>query len=192
MKLAVLACALVACSPRNDPQGPGTLPEVVEGPVATTAPTQRPMPVSSPRPAVAAPAPDRPTVPPPEEAAPPPRARLVLAPAKGSAVKGELAIVQTDDDTRVFGTLTGLARNTSYTLAKRDQCAAYKADDDSRRSKTLVYAVVFKTTADGAASIEDASKAIHLDGPLSLMGAIFVVSKSAGSKELACGRVVAP
>ena len=116
----------------------------------------------------------------------------MLVPAKGSAIKGELSILQGDDDTHVSGTLTGLAKNTEYLLGKRDQCASQKADDDSRRSKTLVYGITFKANAAGVATIDDTSSAIHLDGPLSLMGAIFVVSKGMQGKELACGRVVAP
>jgi hypothetical protein len=191
VKLVALACVLVACTPRNEPKGPGTLPEPVEGTAATSEPSR---PAPAPRPMVmpqgAAPVPV--TAPPPEEVAPL-QAKIVFVPAKGSAVKGELALVQTsDDDTRVFGTLTGLAKNTAYSFGKRDDCAAHKADDDSRRSKTLVYVLAIKANADGVATIEDTSKAIHLDGPLSLMGAIFVVGKTAASKELACGRVVIP
>jgi hypothetical protein len=188
VKVLALACLLVACTPRNEPKGPGTLPEPVEGTVATSEPA-RPAPAS--RPAVTAPvqAPT-PTTAPPEDV-PPPRAKIVLAPAKGSAIKGELAILQSDDDTHVSGTLTGLAKNTEYLLGKREQCATQKADDDSRRSKTLIYGVTFKTNAAGVATIDDTSTAIHLDGPLSLMGAIFVVSKGTAGKELACGRVVA-
>ena len=190
MKLVALACALAACTPRNEPKGPGTLPEPVEGTVATSAPERprpAPAPAPPPRPVVGAPVPA--PAPPPE---PPPRAKIVLVPAKGSSVKGELAILQGDDDTHVSGTLTGLAKNTEYTLGKRDQCAAQKADDDSRRSTTLIYAVTFKANGAGVATVDDTSTAIHLDGPLSLMGAIFVVSKTAASKELACGRVVVP
>ena len=188
MKLVALTCALVACTPRNDPKGPGTLPEPVEGTVATSA-AERPKPAPAPRPVGGAPVP---APAPPPEAIPPPRAKIVLVPAKGSAIKGELAILQGDDDTHVSGTLTGLAKNTEYTLGKRDQCAAQKADDDSRRSTTLIYAVTFKANGAGVATVDDTSTAIHLDGPLSLMGAIFVVSKTAASKELACGRVVVP
>lgn len=188
MRLVALACALVACTPRNDPKGPGTLPELVEGTVATSAP-ERPRPAPAPRPIVS---PLQPAPAPPPEALPPPRAKIVLVPAKGSAIKGELAILQSDDDTHVSGTLTGLAKNTEYTLGKREQCAMQKPDDDSRRSTTLVYAVTFKANRAGVATIDDTSAAIHLDGPLSLMGAIFVVSKTAAGKELACGRVVAP
>ena len=183
MKLIAFACVLVACAPRNDPRGPGTLPEPVEGTVATSAPAPPPRPVVR----VPVPAP----APPPDEV-PPPRAKIVLLPAKGSAIKGELAILQGDDDTHVSGTLTGLAKNAEYTLGKREQCASQKADDDSRRSTTLVYGVTFKANAAGVATIDDISTAIHLDGPLSLMGAIFVVSKTTAGKELACGRVVAP
>jgi hypothetical protein len=184
VKLFALAL-LVACGPRNEPQGPGTLPDPVEGTVATTAPPARPAPAPLTSTTLPAPAP------PPEEVVPL-QAKVVLVAAKGSAIKGELSLLQTsDDDTRVFGTLTGLAKSTAYSLAKRDDCAAHKADDDSRRSKTLVYALALESNAEGVATIEDTSKAIHLDGPLSLMGAIFVVSKTAGGKELACGRVVA-
>lgn len=187
MKLLALVM-LVACSPRNDPQGPGILPDPAEGTVATSAP---PRPTPAPRPAVAPPVTSPVADAPPDEVVPL-QAKLVLVPAKGSAIKGDLALVQTsDDDTRVFGTLSGLAKNTAYSLAKRDDCAAHKADDDSRRSKTLVYALAIKASADGSATVEDTSKAIHLDGPLSLVGAIFVVAKTAGGKELACGRVVA-
>ncbi len=185
MKLVAIAWALVACTPRNDPQGPGTLPEPVEGTVATSAPVPPRAPRSIPNAPVVAP------VPPPEEV-PPPRAKIVLVSAQGSAIKGELSILQGDDDTHVSGTLTGLAKNAAYTLGKRDQCASQKADDDSRRSSTLVYGVTFKANAAGVATIDDTSTAIHLDGPLSLMGAIFVVSKTTAGKELACGRVVAP
>jgi hypothetical protein len=189
VKRVALACALLGCAPRNDPQGPGTLPEPVEGTVATSEPARA---APAPRPAFTppGPAPQTNPAPPPEEVAPL-QAKVVFVAAKGSAIKGELALVQTDDDTRVFGTLSGLAKNTEYALGKREQCGALKADDDSRRSKTLVYGLAIKANAQGVATIEDTSKAIHLDGPLSLMGAIFVVSKTAAGKELACGRVVA-
>jgi len=184
VKLLALALALVvACAPRNEPQGPGVLPDPQQGTVAavpTRLPPPRPRPVET--------APTAPEVPPEEVV--PLQAKLVLVPAKGSAIKGELALVQTsDDDTRVFGTLSGFAKNTAYSLAKRDDCAALKADDDSRRSKTLVYALALRSNADGTATIEDTSKSIHLDGPLSLVGAIFAVSKTTGGPPLACGRV---
>jgi len=184
VKLAALVL-LVACAPRNEPQGPGTLPDPALGTVAS-APRPAPPPPRSPPPRVT------PTEPAPEEVVPL-QAKLVLVPAKGSAVKGEISLVQaSDDETRVFGTITGLAKNAAYSLAKRDDCAAFKPDDDSRRSKALVYALALQAKADGTASVEDTSKAIHLDGPLALVGAIFVVSKTAGGKELACGRVVGP
>ncbi len=187
MKHLALACALAACGPRNEPQGPGTMPEPVEGTVAGSSPARTTAPPPAPLPIVAEPA--EPVAPPPPAA--PTHAKIVFAPAKGSTVKGELAVVQGDDDTRIVGQLTGLAKSGSYTLGKRDACVAHKADDDSRRSKALVYGLTFKATKDGTATLSDTSTAIHLDGPLSLMGAIFVVSKTTGSGELACGRVVA-
>ncbi len=123
---------------------------------------------------------------------PPTQASITLAPAKGSKVAGSITIVQGDDDTRLTGTVTGLKKATSYAFGKVDRCFAHKADDDSKRSGGVGYFITIKSDAKGGAAISDASAVIHLDGPQSLVGAIFVVSPSVSGSALACGRVVAP
>ena len=179
-------CVPHPCGPRVDPKGPGALPEIQEG----LAPA--PVPRVAPRPPAAAPAPvaadDEPPLP---ADAPPPRALVTLAPAKGSKVSGQLSLVQGEEGTALVGTISGLARNTSYALGKRDHCGVFKADDDSRRSNPLVYGIAIKSDGNGVANVSDSAKIVHLDGPMSLMGAFFVISKNASSSELACGRVVA-
>lgn len=181
----ILLAALVACGPRYDPKGPGAMPDPVG-----TEPTTTATPVPS-RPAAPPPPPPPADDPPPPAETAPPRASLELAAAKGSTVGGTFAFVQVDDETRVIASVTGLAKNGSYMLSKRDHCATGKADDDSRRSNPVVYGLAIKANAMGIARIDDSAKAIHLDGPMSIVGAYFVVSKTAGSAELACGRVIA-
>ncbi len=189
IRRSVLLALLVACSPRVDPQGPGALPDPVEG-AAPADGTQR----IAPRSAAPAPPPAPPSAPAspaePEPPPPPPRAQLQLAPVKGSRVTGTFALVQIDDsETRILGTVAGLAKNATYTLSKRVDCGTLKADDDSRRSAPIVYGVTMTASASGVAKVDDVSRTVHLDGPLSLKGAIFAISTTAGGKPLACGRV---
>jgi hypothetical protein len=184
-----LLALLVACSPRVDPQGPGAMPDPVEG-AAPADGTQRlaprsPAPSPSPSPP---PAPAEPAAQP--EPPPPPHAQLQLAPVKGSTVSGTFSLVQLDDsETRILGTVTGLAKRATYTLSKRTDCGPHKADDDSRRSAPVIYGVTLTAGSTGVATVNDVSKTVHLDGPLSLEGAIFAISTTAGGKPLACGRV---
>ena len=121
----------------------------------------------------------------------PPRAVVQLVAANGSTVSGTLSIVQGDDETALIGTLAGLTRSGSYVLSRRDHCAGAPVDDDARRSTAIVYAIAVKADARGGAAVSDHSQVIHLDGPMSLIGAAFAVSRTAGGKALACGRVTA-
>ena len=179
-----LLALLVACSPRVDPQGPGALPDPVEG-SAPAEGTERIAPRPAPPPPVpATPAPEQ-TEPPP-----PPHAQLSLSPVKGSTVSGTFSLVQLDDsETRILGTVSGLTKKTTYMLSKRADCGSLKPDDDSRRSAPIIYGVALTADSNGVAKVDDLSKTVHLDGPLSLKGAIFAISTTAGGKPLACGRV---
>ena len=182
-----IAAVLVGCGPRVDPQGPGALPDVQEGPAPETARLEPRKPTPPPTPAPIA---DDDGPPKPAEG-PPPHAMVTLAPAKGSRISGEISLVQGEDGTQLVGTLRGLAKNTTYELVRRDACFAFKADDDSKRSNPVVYGFGFTSDKTGAAKISDSAQIVHLDGPMSMIGAIFVVTKTLLSPELACGRVVA-
>jgi hypothetical protein len=189
IRALAIAVVLVGCGPRVDPKGPGALPDVQEGP----APETTTLPPRKPPPPTPAPVADDDAAPAPTPAdATPPHATVTLAPAKGSKVLGQLSLVQGEDGTTIVGTISGLAKNTAYLLSKRDQCFAFKPDDDSKRSKVIVYGFGITSDRNGVAKVSDSAQIVHLDGPMSLMGAIFVVTKSILSAELACGRVVAP
>lgn len=188
IRRCVLLAVLVGCAPRVDPQGPGALPDPVEGaapaegaqrlPARSAAPTPAPSPVPV---AVVQP-----------EAPPPPgptRASLMLKPAKGSKAAGTIAILAADDKTELSGTITGLAKKASYTLGKTDSCFAYKADDDSRRSAAVSYLISIVANDRGEAAVSDSTGVLHLDGPQALPGAIFVVTATRGNAVVACGRV---
>jgi hypothetical protein len=188
IRCALLA-ALVACSPRVDPQGPGALPDPVEG--AAPAEGAQHLPPRSPPPGpAAAPLPSQAAV--PAEAPPipgPTQATITLAPAKGSKAAGAITIIAGDDKTELRGTVNGLAKRAVYTFGKADECFAHKSDDDSKRSAAVGYVITITANDKGDAEVKDATVVLHLDGPQALLGAIFVVRANRGNAVVACGRV---
>ncbi|MBA3462577.1 MAG: hypothetical protein H0T46_21655 [Deltaproteobacteria bacterium] len=185
-----MALVLVACTPRVDPQGPGPLPDPIEGaapaegaerlPARSAAPAAPPPSAPAPAPAI------QPTAPPLPG---PTQATLTLKPAKGSKAAGAITILAADDKTELRGTITGLAKKATYTFRKTDSCFAHKADDDSKRSSAVAYVITIVANDKGEASISDSTVVLHLDGPQALPGAIFVVTASRGNAVVACGRV---
>lgn len=176
-----------------DPQRPGGLPDQAAEPSAARTAASSTHAASSPL-VEAASSPGEPASPPDEPSAPPadpvpPHAILVLAPVKGSTVEGQLTLVQLADKTKILGVVTGLANNATYMLAKRDRCLGQPPDDDSRTSNPVIYGVALESDRNGVARVLDDSVALRLDGPLSMLGAYFVVSRTSGGKVLACGRV---
>ena len=118
-------------------------------------------------------------------------ARVVVAPIGGSTVGGTLVFDSHPGATHVHGTITGLPPG-AYFFGKRDDCALHASDAESERSAKVSYFIGVRAGADGRARIDDTSQYMFLDGPASIIGAIFAVRADAdGAQPIACGRLSA-
>lgn len=116
-------------------------------------------------------------------------ARVVLAPIGDSTVGGTIVFDSHPGATHVHGTLTGLPPG-AYFFGKRDDCALHASDAESERSAKVSYFIGVRAGDDGKARIDDTSQYMFLDGPASILGAIFAVRADAdGAQPIACGRL---
>jgi hypothetical protein len=116
-------------------------------------------------------------------------ALLVLAPIDSASVGGKLVFDSHPGATHVHGTITGLPPG-AYFFGKRDDCALHASDAESERSAKVSYFIGVRAGADGTARIDDTSQYMFLDGPASIIGAIFAVRPDVdGAQPIACGRL---